>query len=108
MPVTCFSKKEWTSILSPAKTMALKKARISSSFPSDVLYGSIDWNCFFFEDPYKKQGIEKIAHFLQEMTNKSLTGNIIKSGTENFVNELGYNSTTASIPWERAKKYVTE
>ena len=69
-------------MLSPAKTMAPKKARMSLSFPSDVLYGSLDWNCFFFEDPYKKQGLEKIAHFLQEMTNQSLTGDIIKSGTE--------------------------
>ena len=66
--------------------MASKKSRMASTMPSDVLYGSFDWNYFFFEESYKKQGsIEKLAHFLQELTNQSLTGEIIKSGAENFI-----------------------
>ena len=73
MLVTNFTRQKWVSILGPAKSMALRKSRMSARFPSDALYGSRDYNCFFFEEPYKKQGIRKIATYIHEMTNQSLT-----------------------------------
>ena len=63
---------------------------------------------FFLEEPYKKQGIEKITTYIQELTNQSYTGEITKSGAEEFFRELGFNSRVASIHWKRVKEYMTK
>ena len=70
MPVTHLSKKVWTSIISPAKTITFQRARMSSSFLNIALYGSLLYQGLQFEDPYTKQGIEK---------NSNLTARIIRS-----------------------------
>ena len=73
MPATNFSEAEWSWIVSPAKTIALQKSRIASSMPKAMLYGSTNFNCYILEEPYKKQGILKIATYLQEASDDSTT-----------------------------------
>ena len=107
MPVTHLSKKEWTSIIHPAKAITLQRAKMSSSFPTDALYGSHRYQGLNFEDPYTKQGIEKIATLMQELSDQSQTGTLIKSVAEGFRLDLGFNATLATIPWNKAKQYVT-
>ena len=36
-------------------------------FPKSAFYGSQLYNGFIFEDPYTKQGIEKITTIMQEI-----------------------------------------
>lgn len=62
---------------------------------------------FNFEDPYTKQGIEKIATLMQELLDRSQTGTLIRSVAESFRLGIGLNGTLATIPWEKVKKYVT-
>ena len=67
MPVSHFSKAEWSKIVGPAKKIALQKSKMSSTFPSQVLYGSQKYGGFILEEPYTKQGISKVATYMQEL-----------------------------------------
>ena len=40
MPVTHLSRKDWKSIIYPAKEITLQRAKMSASFPTAALYGS--------------------------------------------------------------------
>ena len=108
MPATNFTKEEWKSIISPAKEIALQKAKMSSKFPSELLYGSSKYNAFFFEEPYTNQGIEKISHFLQETSDNLHTGEIMTMGAESFIQDLGFSVDIAEIPWARIKNYTSQ
>ena len=104
MPVTNFTKEEWKSIVSPAKTIVLQKARMSHSFPSKLLYGSTQYNGFFFEEPFIKQGIEKISHFMQEVSDQSHTGKINTMGAENYIQDLGFSVDIAENSLEQNRE----
>ena len=64
--------------------ITLQRARMSSKFPNDTLYGSQRYQGFNFEDPYTKQGIEKIATLMQELSDRSQTGTLIRSVAKGF------------------------
>lgn len=108
MPATNFTKAKWKSIISPAKEVALQKARMSSKFPSELLYGSLQYNAFFFEEPFINQGIEKISHFMQETSDNLYTGKIITMGAESFIQDLGFSVDIADILWEQTKNYTSQ
>ena len=108
MPATNFSKEEWASIIFPAKKIAMQKSGMCSTMPSSVIYGSTDYNCFYLEEPYNKQGIEKIATYFQEVSNNSTTGGIIESGALGFRLDIGYNAEIAQLQWKKVKRYVSK
>lgn len=84
MPVTHLSKKDWKTIIYPAKAITLQRARTSSSIPTAAFYGSHRYQGLNFEDPYTKQGIEKIATMIKELSDQLKTGTLIKSVAEGF------------------------
>ena len=81
---------------------------MSSKFPSELLYGSSQYNVFFFEEPFINQGIEKISHFMQETSDNSHTGKIITMGAKSFIQDLGFSFDIADIQWERTKNYTSQ
>ena len=107
MPITSFSKKQWTSIIWPALRPTLNKAHIAISDPRAVLYGSQKYFGYVLEDPYLRQGITKLITLVQEAMNESLTGNIITHAIEGYKLELGFSTTPANTPWEEVKEYST-
>ena len=44
---------------------------------------------------------------MQELSDQSQTGTLIKSVAEGFRLDLGFDATLATIPWNKAKQYVT-
>ena len=107
MPVTSFSKKQWTSIIWPALRPTLNRAHIAISDPRAVLYGSQRYFGYVLQDPYLRQGIIKLITLVQEAMNGSLTGNILTNAIEGYNMELGFNTTPAHTPWEAVKEYST-
>ena len=108
MPVSHFSKAEWSKIVGPAKKIALQKSKMSSTFPSQVLYGSQKYGGFILEEPYTKQGISKVATYMQELSDQSQTGRLISMVEEGSRLELGFNASLAEINWNKTRKYVTK
>ena len=96
MPVTSFSKKQWTYIIWPALRPTLNRAHIAISDPRAVLYGSQRYFGYVLQDPYLRQGIIKLITLVQEAMNGSLTGNILTSAIEGYNMELGFNTTPAT------------
>ena len=107
MCVLNFTEKEWISIIAPAKIATLNKAQMAATFPVDVLYGTSKYNGFDFEDPYSRQGIEKLATFMQEAPRSTKTGIVTRNGAKDFRMELGMNYTMGTIDWTTAKELVT-
>ena len=77
-----------------------------SSFPTAALYGFKWYQGLNFEDPYTKQGIEKIATMMQELSDQSQTGTLIKPVAKGFRLDLRFNAIFATILWNKAKKNV--
>ena len=107
MPVTHLTKDQWNKILWPARKISLQRSKMTMSFPKSALYGSQLYNRFVFEEPYVKQGIEKISTLIQEIYSCTQTSTLIESVIEGFHLELGFNSSLANLNWDKAKKYVT-
>ena len=107
MCVSNFTEKEWISIVAPAKKATLHKSQMAATVPCDMLYGTSKYNGFDLEDPYTRQGIEKLATFMQEAPRMSQAGIMTRNGAENFRLELGMNYTMGTIDWKKAKELVT-
>ena len=80
---------------------------MAATFPVHVLYGTCKYNRFDFEDPYTRQGIEKLATFMQEAPRQTQAGIVTRNGAEDFRMELGMNYTMGTIDWTTTKELVT-
>ena len=107
MCVSNFTEKEWISIIAPAKIATLNKAQMAATFPVDMLYGTSKYNRFDFEDPYTRQGIEKLATFMQEAPRNTQAGIVTRNRAKDFRMQLGMNYTMGTIDWTTAKELVT-
>ena len=83
----------------PAKRRTLQKAKMASSFPTDVFYGPTKYCGLGMTDPYTRQEIVKIAMLLQESKGNTQTVMLLRSVAEGLKMEVGFPFTIGDTPY---------
>jgi hypothetical protein len=89
LPATCFNQNEWHIIMAPALQATLRKSGMAANFPCTILYTPTRYQGLGLLDPYHHQNALHIINFLEQMTQGSITGNLMMVNCEDISLQLG-------------------
>jgi hypothetical protein len=109
MEAACLTKDQWNDVMvQPLVGTVLQRCGITSTFPRDLLFTSLQYQGLGARHPYYQQEIQHLSVLITETANpESPTGQLLAGETEDLRLELGLPGEFTDAPWERLGTAVT-
>ena len=99
MRAICLSKQAWDDIMSPLLKTCLPAAGFASSFPRTLVYGPIEHMGLGLLHPWYHQELQHLEVFWEEISQKTLTGDLLQISLEELRLELGLPGYLTDAPY---------
>jgi hypothetical protein len=101
------SESQWNSLMAPVVKTVLQKTGFAATFPRDVFFGPVKYQGFGCRHPFYHQESLHIMTFVNEIYNKTQTGQLLLVSLEELIRELGIVHPLHRIPYDAYEPCTT-
>ena len=107
MRATCIGKNQWDKIMSPLLQACLPAAGFARNFPHTVIYGPTSHQGLGLLHPWYHQELHHLDVFWEEISNETLTGDLLQVSLEELRLELGLPGYLTAAPYTKMDRCAT-
>jgi hypothetical protein len=93
------SESQWNSLMAPVIKTVLQKTGFAATFPQDVFFGPVKYQGFGCRHPFYHQESLHIMTFVNEIYNKTHTGQLLLVSLGELIRELGIADPLHRVPY---------
>jgi hypothetical protein len=99
LTVVTISESQWNSLMAPVIKTVLQKTGFAATFPRDVFFGLVKYKGFGCRHPFYHQESLHIMTIVNEIYNKTQTGQLLRVSLEERIRELGIAASLYRVPY---------
>ena len=105
---TALTKEQSKEVFLPLRKMILPKMKICRTTPGALVHGPKEYGGLEIKDVYTLQGIAHVKALLDEASQQSATGKLLRILKEYHTLEIGLEGTIYNLPYDKIKDCMTE